>query len=423
MSQEKSKCAYLDCGRESLKTSKDGYCVLHAEAEEKDVIEFQDALEDYIREAKTRKLDYDFTGFVFVGDIYFKRAFEVNLFENADFRGAEFHGEASFWKAEFHGEVNFERVRFRGNVHFYVKKSHKGVSFLGAELYGKANFSGEFCGHTSFNQVKFHKDTFFWGAEFHKGVDFNEAEFRARAFLSPTLIKGKISFVYATLENISLTPLNLDENAQIDFSGTRLRNTEMRYEDIKDHIIQEEVKGFSKAKEIYLLLKNNFHTLGRYDDESWAFQKEKEMERKSYWQNERLHKWVWSKFLSLLYAYGEGPKRIVAWAILIIFFFAFLFLGFGIEKPSSEEPSICNIAQQVWLGIQEKDLITRIQNVPWAHFLDCLYFSGVTFTTLGYGDFRPLPGVSRLIAWIEAFIGALMMALFIYTFARKTGGR
>ena len=64
MRQEKSKCAYLNCGRESLKTSKDGYCVLHAEAEEKDVIEFQDALEDYIREAKTRKLDYDFTGFV-----------------------------------------------------------------------------------------------------------------------------------------------------------------------------------------------------------------------------------------------------------------------------------------------------------------------------------------------------------------------
>ena len=57
------------------------------------------------------------------------------------------------------------------------------------------------------------------------------------------------------------------------------------------------------------------------------------------------------------------------------------------------------------------------------NFLNCLYFSVVTFTTLGYGDFQPLVGWSRFLVSFEALLGAFTMALFVYTFARRTGGR
>ncbi|EPS8363860.1 ion channel [Vibrio cholerae] len=43
---------------------------------------------------------------------------------------------------------------------------------------------------------------------------------------------------------------------------------------------------------------------------------------------------------------------------------------------------------------------------------DALYFSIVTWTTLGYGDFQPLESM-RLIAAIEALIGYLYSALFL----------
>lgn len=56
-------------------------------------------------------------------------------------------------------------------------------------------------------------------------------------------------------------------------------------------------------------------------------------------------------------------------------------------------------------------------------FLNCLYFSVVTFTTLGYGDLQPAVGLSRFFVSLEAIIGAFTMALFVYTFARKTGGK
>ena len=51
-------------------------------------------------------------------------------------------------------------------------------------------------------------------------------------------------------------------------------------------------------------------------------------------------------------------------------------------------------------------------------FLECLYFSFVTFTTLGYGDYAPSQ-TFQLVATAEAFFGAFMIALFVLVFGRK----
>ena len=51
-------------------------------------------------------------------------------------------------------------------------------------------------------------------------------------------------------------------------------------------------------------------------------------------------------------------------------------------------------------------------------FLSSLYFSVVTFTTLGYGDINPI-GISRAIAAIEAFTGSFTIALFVVVFVKK----
>jgi len=172
----------------------------------------------------------------------------------------------------------------------------------------------------------------------------------------------------------------------------------LKKKEIFNRILQEQEKKFSEAKEIYLLLKNNFHSIGRYEDESWAFRKEKDMERKSYFHFKSLHKWLWSCFLNGIFGYGEQPGKVIISAISIILIFTFLFMSSGISG-------------------------TGIEGSISKNFLDCVYFSTVTFTTLGYGDFRPLEGCGRVFAGTEAFIGALMMALFVYTFARRTGGR
>jgi hypothetical protein len=46
-------------------------------------------------------------------------------------------------------------------------------------------------------------------------------------------------------------------------------------------------------------------------------------------------------------------------------------------------------------------------------FRDFLYFSIVTWTTVGYGDIKPSPD-SRMFAASEALLGYLTMGLYLY---------
>ena len=223
-----------------------------------------------------------------------------------------------------------------------------------------------------------------------------------------------------------------------------LRNTSIQREQIKNHILQEEKEEYLKANKIFLLLKNNFHSIGQYEDESWAYKKEKDMDRlshsylfymkelKSKDKKEKLSflkwikkgdfkKWIISVFSNMIYGYGEKPWNvvIVAGALIIVFAYFFSLIGIGnpeiIELQGKIHPIPGTDMRFVSEGV--------IQNTKIMKFSNSLYFSLITFTTLGYGDFRPLEGWGRILAGSEAFIGAFMMALFVYTFARRTGGR
>ena len=47
-----------------------------------------------------------------------------------------------------------------------------------------------------------------------------------------------------------------------------------------------------------------------------------------------------------------------------------------------------------------------------------VYFSVVTFTTLGYGDMVAL-GWGKAIAVVEAFVGVFLSSMFLLTFVKK----
>lgn len=49
---------------------------------------------------------------------------------------------------------------------------------------------------------------------------------------------------------------------------------------------------------------------------------------------------------------------------------------------------------------------------------DALYFSVVSFTTVGYGDLSPAGPVARALAGAEAFLGAFLLALLVFVFGR-----
>ena len=393
-------CLIKDCGRPTHKESE--YCIFHASAEEKTEEEFKQALKEYINKIVEEDSKYDFYRFIFVGQINLKEDLSINTFKKADFGGSTFNGDVDFKEVTFNGIAYFGWATFNGTTFF------EGVTFNGDAFFGEATFNGDaFFGEATFNGI-----AFFEGATFNGDSDFKLKYLGKGLILSKTKVfsgkklfikinndnrKRKIVFERAYLEDAYLD-INIITGVLVDFNDALLRNTKIKKGQIENHILQEEVRKFHEAKAVYLLLKNNFHSIAQYEDESWAFKKEKDMERKSNCHFKSLHKWLWSCFLNGLFGYGEQPGKVIISAILIILIFTFIFMSSGISN-------------------------TSIGGFTSKNFLDCIYFSVVTFTTLGYGDFRPLEGWGRVFSGTEAFIGALMMALFVYTFARRTGGR
>lgn len=102
-------------------------------------------------------------------------------------------------------------------------------------------------------------------------------------------------------------------------------------------------------------------------------------------------------FLDLPSAYGTSWKRVLLTWCVIILVWGFMY---WIARGLTQAP-ICK---------------TRLHR-DIRGFLACVYFSVVTFTTLGYGDHRPT-GFSRVLASLQALLGAVLISLFVVVLAR-----
>ncbi|KVX03116.1 potassium channel family protein [Shewanella frigidimarina] len=101
--------------------------------------------------------------------------------------------------------------------------------------------------------------------------------------------------------------------------------------------------------------------------------------------------------------YCQNPYKVAKWSIIVVCVSTLIFSIFGIKGPCGE--------QSFWY-----------ENKEWFEVLwDSLYFSIITFTTLGYGDFSPNGIVSRVFAELLAISGLLLTSLFLVSLVRKYG--
>lgn len=208
------------------------------------------------------------------------------------------------------------------------------------------------------------------------------------------------------------------------FYGTKLEGAFIRGADIFDAHLEEvdwgsykigEEKGgdFYSAIHYYRRLKTWYTNAGFYDIAGEFFFREMTARRKNFWWGgsqskpfrELLHpfkpkelsraifprkpfQWALSKLLSVLCGYGERPSRVVTSAVLVVSGLATAYYLWGSFSSSS--------------------------------FWDTLYYSAVSFTALGYGNWSPQPtGWAKGAGAAEAFAGVFMIALFLITFTRK----
>ena len=363
MADVKKTCALAYCLKEPLPYSKNSLCIFHEpEKTEQDCKRFGELIEN-----KCKHKDYDFRGYVFPKKFRFK----IRKFE----------GDVVFTKSTFEGDADFKGSTFRGFTEFY------GSTFMGNAIFTKSTFQGkaEFC------ESIFHKDAEFSYTTFQHSTSFRATTFNANAFFSYSIFQGYASFRKATFGGASSFFLShfkgyayFAESTfknEADFTGVIFENR------VTAKGSKFKIKNFGEI--IYRAAKLSSHKVGEYREEGDYHWLEMEAIRHG--------KSIFSRILiflfqRLLHGYGEKYRNVIITAIIIIL--------------------ICSVFFAL-LGIQEQNCQNQIHN-----YWTCLYFSVVTFTTLGYGDFHPI-GTTRAIAATEAFFGAFLMALFVVTFARR----
>lgn len=221
------------------------------------------------------------------------------------------------------------------------------------------------------------------------------------------------SLFKANLRDANLKEANL-ENADLlgaDLTNANLERVKWGHPcKVRNHTEADELasKGQSEAaltkyleaEEIYRNIRKCYEFAGTSDVAGSFFYNEMVVRRKQMpiFSFARL----WSKLIDILCGYGEIPYRIIGSAITYILFNAVIFDLLGMYHNS-----------KLYAFDATMDLTHNVKYLGYA-----IYFSIVTFTTLGYGDFSPA-GWSRPFAAIESFIGAFMIALFILSFVKK----
>ena len=111
---------------------------------------------------------------------------------------------------------------------------------------------------------------------------------------------------------------------------------------------------------------------------------------------------ITSKLVDYFCGYGEKPIRVIGFSMILILLFATLYFVVGLSASGE----LIRFNPQ-W------GFIDNLHS-----YFSSLYFSVVTFTTLGYGDLVPV-GFARTLAALEAFLGSFTLALFVVVFVKK----
>jgi len=401
--------------------------------------------------------DANFMDTEFSGDAYFGGAeFSGG---DAEFSGAEFGGgDADFWIAEFSGgdaefsgaefsggDANFNEVVFSGgdaNFNEVVFSggdagfwdavfSGGGANFMDTEFSGDAYFGGaEFSGSSWFHSkskpsgsyswtgkscwgcacfwgVVFGKDAVFEGAEFSNSsaifeeavfsgdADFGNTQFNANADFEGAQFSGIATFEESffnhtdiTLENaknirtLRLSKSSFENGSTISLKGTEYERLYVHWDSIEDALVYN--------GEAYLTLVKNFKAIEYFEDADdcyYQYRRERQSMR-SFWEV--------AKYTDILgwvtCGYGVRPGYTLLLGLFVVFVSAVYY----------------------W----RRDAIRRLKGDEdeSAKFSDAFYFSMMTFTTVGYGDWYPLDR-HRNVVMIEGIVGWLTLSLFLVTLA------
>jgi hypothetical protein len=287
-------------------------------------------------------------------------------------------GFSGFEGVTFRWDASFRDVTFLGDARFLGARFERGVWFDGATFYGDVWFLD-----VTFDWL----ETSFVGAVFKGTAGFARSTFRAVSFDETTFL-GSVLFPRATFRGTASF-----RNARFHRAAQLNRARFLQELDLVGSTFDWPNAGADACR----VAKARAQEAGDYEGAGEYYLRERRYIRSSKSPRDP-RRWLEYFFFDLSCGYGERPLRVIGIAVAFIVFCGLLYWISGGVSPSSAD-----VAPAGTPG-----------------FLDYLYFSVVTFTTVGYGDWHPeAASWARYVAMIEAFSGAFMIALFVLTFGRR----
>lgn len=326
-----------------------------------------------------------------------KASFDTARFSNrAQFNSANFRGESSFNGADFSGYADFNSVIFRGISSFNSAK------FLGVADYDFASFRET----ASFDSAVFTERASFANASVNQPASFANIDFKENTVLNglwnevilrmaSVLLRFAFPvflFAFMILSQIEREKQRRNGYPEMEFS--RFANSYTRSREVINAWLtarQAKVTDFYNLSTYTVMDSSSNPYLRRYiEDEQWL----KSWRNRGGW---------WKKFLFFFWEAsshcGRSFSLWLVWAVALVLGFAILYnFVFGPNET---------ITLTIAKSLEARNLPTKPDF--WAY----IYFSVVTFTTLGFGDIVPLTGWARFAVWTEVAFGYYMLGVFL----------
>lgn len=384
-----------------------------------DVREIEDKLELGVDGRKILNRSIKIQRSVINGNVDFSR---TCLAQEIDFTGTKIEGNAGFWGTLFSDAASFRATVFG-----------KGAHFNGAVFRWYASFSeASFANVTEFGEADFDKNASFVDAEFYTSVSFGATNFKGNSWFRGARFNaaadfGSVSFTKGTDLSeaaFAIWPESYDSIGQayrrlfLAGAGYFFENAAAAYLARGDKYRAEAAmimarRDYSNASASFRNAKEEYEKDGKHAESVKMYIAEKESMRR----NLRIQKgkaigrfgfWIW-KYTS---DYGESPWRFIGWLAAIVLVFALIYMPI-VPNWFDWWPSITfkDYPFHEWSDGAIDGIIHNI--------VAAVYFSAVTFATLGFGDIAPTNTMGRLCTIAEVLSGYLMFGVLITLVARK----
>ena len=389
--------------------------------------------------SETVPLAVKFNGACFCNEVNFTKAtflgpvdlIDAEFLASTKFVETHFAADAIFISAKFSAEASFFEARFSGRAYFFEVTFGIDVSFMSVDFDGEAVFSDStFAGRADFYSCKFANATLFRRASLAKEISFRSSRF-----------SDVLDFHTAHCDDVSFYQCQFIEAVYFGSASCGvLRIDACRLEkvfDCRDSTLKAlSVEGISGSGELHLdpaqLIVTN--RKGRLLGESDLAKMPRADRREVLTRLARQYQYLQDNFGRITapdeiedfcaYMHLEYKRRAKPhWFLRAFDWFIYKWLtGYGVRlrQVFANGAIIILLFTLIWWWAGHCGRMLDSNNLPVANwgFGRALYFSLITFTTIGYGDLHPEHWACYL-AGIEGLLGVISVSLFVVLYSRK----